>query len=151
MVVGWLWTNLLWTLVECYLGIMCASAPALKPLYVRYIAPEFRSAYNRAGTASSHLTANITHRRRSLSYQGRSWKGSKKASNNLSSVELGIVVKSEIDQVVVVEMDRNDKGHRSRDLGSQGAVPETWGRNSEASTSEDRNPVQSLQSTWPLK
>jgi hypothetical protein len=54
----------MWTLIENYLAICCASAPALKPLYVRYIAPPLTSAigYVIRSPKNSHYTGDsYTH------------------------------------------------------------------------------------------
>jgi hypothetical protein len=94
---------------------MCASAPALKPLYVRYISPPLLSAYHYSLTRRSGNT-NTAHSRSYASGNDnqRSWMTasakSKRGTDDWTNVEMGIVVKSEIEQVVVVEREVPGKG-----------------------------------------
>jgi hypothetical protein len=39
LLIGIIWTEYIWTFVETYGAIMCASVPALKPLFIRYLSP----------------------------------------------------------------------------------------------------------------
>jgi hypothetical protein len=87
---------------------MCASAPALKPIYLRYVGPSSSSsAYARTLTTISRVTGTP---HASVSQARIGW-GSRKPSASLSSVEMGIVVKTEVDQVVVVEKSRPSTGN----------------------------------------
>jgi hypothetical protein len=118
-------------------AIMCASAPALKPLYIRYIMPRVGSR-----TRGSHYN-NDAYSTMSMNYQSR---GSKKASNKLSTVEMGIVVSREISQVVIVEKEKKGNDDCRRSLGLQPKVHELWRKNSEESSLKSGIPVQLLQS-----
>jgi hypothetical protein len=76
----YLWKYWIWTLVELYSAIMAASAPALKPFFLRFLVDRITS---RRGGSSIHARDHKTDSRRDREAQHKLW------SNTRSTMALG--------------------------------------------------------------